>query len=212
MVGDARGGVSLEILDGAGAVIREFDSSASGDDALPLEQGLNRFIWDLRYPGAEGGGRGPMAVPGRYTVRMNGPAGTQEAELELRIDPRVEMDGTTLADLQEQFEHNIRVRDLITDGRRALRQLDVLEGRENPEQVEEELAEVKATLLPPEDITVYPPRMLIDQINYLYNATMRSDQPPGGEATNRYQELRAQMDEVMATLQRLSRLVSQDER
>ena len=29
------------------------------------------------------------------------------------IDPRVAADGVTLADLQEQFEHNMRMRDLV---------------------------------------------------------------------------------------------------
>ena len=30
------------------------------------------------------------------------------------IDPRVAADGVTLADLQEQFEHNMRMRELVS--------------------------------------------------------------------------------------------------
>jgi hypothetical protein len=30
------------------------------------------------------------------------------------IDPRVAEDGVTVADLQEQFEHNMRMRELVT--------------------------------------------------------------------------------------------------
>ena len=208
-VGTGTGDISLEIVDGTGQTVQTFRSNASGNDALPAEPGLNRFTWDLRYPGPNGSGRGPMAVPGTYTVRLHAPSGTQEAALDVLIDPRVEMDGITMADLQLQFDHNIRVRDLIADGENALETVEMLEQRNNSEEIEERIAAVKGVLLPPEDITVYPPPMLVDQIDYLYGATMRADQPPGDDALNRYQELRAQMDEVQATLQQLTRLVSE---
>ena len=209
-VGDAQADVSLEILDGEGNTIRTFSAQGSGADALTSEPGLNRFVWDLRYPGAQGGGRGPMAVPGRYAVRLHTPTGVQEAPLDVLIDPRVEADGTTLADLQLQFDHNIRVRDLISDGRRALERIEVLEERASSEEERAEIEEVKRRLLPPEDITVYPPPMLIRQISYLYNATTSADQHPGDDALDRYEELRAEMDEVLQALG-LSRLVSEEE-
>ena len=208
-VSDMGGEIALEILDGAGETVRTFRSTASGSGALPTEPGLNRFVWDLRYPGPNGGGRGPMAVPGTYTVRLNGPAGVQEARLDLRIDPRVELDGTSVEDLRLQFEHNIRVRDLIADGQNALEAIEMLEQRDNSEEIEERIETVKRVLLAPEEITVYPPPMLIDQINYLYGATTRADQHPGNEAIKRYEELRAEMDEVQAALQQLTRLVSE---
>ncbi len=210
-VSEAGTDVSLEILDGEGNTIRTFSADGSGASALSNEAGLNRFVWDLRYPGAEGGGRGPMAVPGRYAVRLHTAGGTQETPLELLIDPRVEADGTTLADLQLQFDHNIRVRDLISDGRRALERIEVLEDRASSEQERAEIEAVKLLLLPPEDITVYPPPMLIRQISYLYNATTSADQHPGDDALDRYEELRAEMDEVLEALG-LSRLVSEDQR
>jgi photosystem II stability/assembly factor-like uncharacterized protein len=211
-MGDAPAEVSLVILDETGNPVREFGGGPSGEGELSAQPGLNRFVWDLRYPGAEGGGRGPMAVPGRYTVRLRTTTETQEAPLEVRIDPRVAADGTTLADLRLQFEHNVRVRDLITDGRRALRQIDTLEQRASTDERRAEIEAVKRVLLPPEDITVYPPRMLIQQINYLYGATTRADQHPGDDALDRYEELRAEMDGVLESLERLSRLVSEEDR
>ena len=57
--------------------------------ASAWRQGMNRFTWDLRYPGARdfpglilwaGSTRGPVAPPGRYKVRLtaNGVSKTQE--------------------------------------------------------------------------------------------------------------------------------------
>ena len=209
-VSDAGTDVSLEILDGEGNTIRTFSAQGSGASALSTEPGLNRFVWDLRYPGAEGGGRGPMAVPGRYAVRLHTAGGAQETPLDILIDPRVAADGTTLADLQLQFDHNIRVRDLISDGRRALERVEVLEERATSEEERAEIEAVKLRLLPPEGLSAYPPPMLIRQISYLYNATTSADQHPGDDALDRYEELRAEMDEVLQALG-LSRLVSEDE-
>lgn len=207
----AQAEASLEILDADGNTVRTFRSGDAEDDGLSAEPGLNRFVWNLRYPGPGGDGRGPMAVPGRYTVRLNAAGDTQEVPLDVLIDPRVEADGTTLADLELQFEHNMRVRDLISDGERALERIEVLEERASTEEERAEIEEVKRVLLPPEDVTVYPPRRLIDQIDYLYGATMRADQHPGDDALDRYEELRAEMDEVLEELG-LSRLVSEEDR
>jgi hypothetical protein len=64
-------GVSVQILDGSGAVIRELDG--------PDGQGFNRIAWDLRRPadsaaaGGEEQRRRPEMIevePGRYTVRL----------------------------------------------------------------------------------------------------------------------------------------------
>ncbi len=46
---------------------------------MTVKAGMNRFVWDMRYPGPDGdseddhvgaGTRGPKAVPGRYQVRL----------------------------------------------------------------------------------------------------------------------------------------------
>lgn len=94
----------LEIRDAAGGLVRQFTSTpdeafqqyAGGPPAEPVlskSQGLNRFVWDMRYPtmkGAptayvEGSYRGHKAVPGTYSITMkfNG----REAKTECRILP-----------------------------------------------------------------------------------------------------------------------------
>jgi small-conductance mechanosensitive channel len=81
---------------------------------------MNRFIWNIRYPGPEkldpdlverpyeplaksdifSQGGGPAAPPGDYSVKLECGSATQTASFEIRKDPRVE---TTQADFDEQF-------------------------------------------------------------------------------------------------------------
>ena len=93
-IADAAGKVpaSLVFLDEHGRVVREFRPRPAGYDKLseedkaldpgpwiPMRAGVNRFVWDLRYPGAkrlrgnktgEEAERGPLVLPGTYRVRL----------------------------------------------------------------------------------------------------------------------------------------------
>ena len=136
---------TLEILDGNGKVIRKYASKKegehedAGDDgggggrggatALPLEAGLNRFVWDLRYdppsrvPGAiSWGGRpiGPLATPGKYQVKLMVGGKSFTAPLEIKEDPRIE---ATQADLEKQLELALKIRDRVTAGHDAVNQI-----------------------------------------------------------------------------------------
>jgi hypothetical protein len=86
-------------------------------ETLPVEAGLNRFAWNLRYedpvkvPGnfyeTDIPPKGPMALPGTYQVRLTVAGQSQTAPLELRKDPRVD---ASQADLEKQFELERRSR------------------------------------------------------------------------------------------------------
>jgi photosystem II stability/assembly factor-like uncharacterized protein len=74
---------------------------------LSTEPGHHRFVWDLRYPpppGAErglgiaavyqrtpSGPPGPFVPPGTFSVRLTVDGSVFERDLEVRLDPRVEM-------------------------------------------------------------------------------------------------------------------------
>ncbi len=122
----------VEILDGAGKVIRKYSSAeyntleepADPDDKKPEKQlkaeaGLNKFVWDLRYEEARripgyylweynGGAHGPVAVPVHYQVRLTVGGQSQTADLDLKMDPRVKV---SQADLEAQFNLLIQTRD-----------------------------------------------------------------------------------------------------
>ncbi|HYL64937.1 MAG TPA: hypothetical protein VE077_20165 [Candidatus Methylomirabilis sp.] len=116
--------MTLEIFDAAGKSVRRF---ASNDvfpktnpedldipmywvhDAEPIsaEAGMHRFVWDLTYAVAGGrrrgrrGPGGPLALPGKYTVKLTAAGKTMSEPLTVRMDPRV---NTSSADLARQFQ------------------------------------------------------------------------------------------------------------
>ena len=123
---------SIEILDANGKVIRKYSSNKieeleeplAPDDKKPEKQikpekGLNRFVWNLRYENAshvpdyylweyQVGARGPLAVPGKYQVRLTVDGKGQTAPIEVKLDPRVQV---SQAELQKQFDLLLQIRD-----------------------------------------------------------------------------------------------------
>ncbi|MGB2622088.1 MAG: hypothetical protein WBL56_06805 [Candidatus Acidiferrum sp.] len=120
----------LELLDSDGKVIRSFTSAPKKTDtapdegerdlpveSIPAEAGLNRFVWDLRYeqpkkvPGViydAGEPIGPLALPGKYQVRLTVAGKSQTAAFEVKMDPRVQ---TSADDLRKQFDLMLKLRD-----------------------------------------------------------------------------------------------------
>ena len=94
--------LTLEIADAQGAIVRTFSAKAqkgfsrwdggpSAEPLLPKAKGLNRFVWNMRYPTIpgipgvyiEGSYAGHKAVPGRYRFTLK--RGTQTASSEAAI-------------------------------------------------------------------------------------------------------------------------------
>ena len=72
-------------------------------------EGMNRFVWDVRHQ------TGVTAAPGSYQARLRVGSVTLTQPFTVLIDPNVAADGVTVADLREQFEHNLRMRRLVAD-------------------------------------------------------------------------------------------------
>jgi photosystem II stability/assembly factor-like uncharacterized protein len=126
----ATGAITLEIADAAGKVVRHLSSVSSKGpvqppewpdliqptDTLPASRGMNRFVWDLRYddpvqiPGAFYAGvapRGPLVLPGAYTLKLGYGGETHAASLTVAADPRDR--GTALAGLKQKFDLGMQV-------------------------------------------------------------------------------------------------------
>ena len=86
---------------GAGEGHKEEDHKADDPDVkrtFPLKRGLNRFVWDLTYDGADtipgaqvdagDPGQGIPVPPGKYTVKLTVGGQTKTATVEVRPDPR----------------------------------------------------------------------------------------------------------------------------
>ncbi|HEY8409815.1 MAG TPA: hypothetical protein VIK76_00350, partial [Pyrinomonadaceae bacterium] len=109
--------LTMEIKDAAGNVVRTFSSKADEkfvryeagprpDPLLTKNKGLNRFVWDLRYPTMagvpnvriEGGFAGHKAVPGKYTITLKTPAQALSTEAEILANPLYPTDAATYAE------------------------------------------------------------------------------------------------------------------
>ena len=230
-LGQSGGPVTLDVLDETGKLVRSFSSEAGAaaesvaggeedDDTprrarpaprVPKEQGLNRFTWDLAYPGPRDGagrigGGGPTAVPGRYQVRLTANGVTETEPLVVREDPRVAKDGVTLADLRDQFDHNMRVRDLVSDVNRAVSRLRDAQARFNERtgaaaDTLEKIRALEAKLITPP--IRYSTPALQAHITYLYSMTNQADQRVGRDAKERYVLLRRELDGVVAQINQL---------
>jgi len=122
--------VRLEFLDSRDSVIRRFSTKPKDPgDSLKVRAGMNRFVWNLRYPEASrfqgmifwaGGTQGPVAVPGTYKVRLAAGDWSQTRSFALKKDPRVT---TTAEDYQRQFDLLVRIRDRVTAANDAVKRI-----------------------------------------------------------------------------------------
>jgi photosystem II stability/assembly factor-like uncharacterized protein len=136
---DPKEPTKLEFLDEQGKVIRTYSSEEKkNDDAaqegerdetidhIPAKAGLNRFAWDLRYelpkkiPMAiydSGEPSGPLAMPGKYQVRLTVEGKSQTAPFEIKLDPRV---SASAEDIRKQFELEVKLRDREDEMNKAI--------------------------------------------------------------------------------------------
>ncbi|HET7694976.1 MAG TPA: hypothetical protein VFK57_04655 [Vicinamibacterales bacterium] len=100
-----------------------------GPPTASMAAGLNRASWTLNYPGAVtfpgmilwgATTNGPLALPGTYQVRMSVDGQTQTQPLVVRKHP---LRNTPDADLAEQFNLGIQIRDKISEANNAVIQI-----------------------------------------------------------------------------------------
>jgi hypothetical protein len=166
----------------------------------------------MNYPGpwsanaAQRGRNGPMAAPGRYTVRIS--AGGRSVgggePLTLRADPRVLRDGITPGMLDEQVAFGLRARDLVSDANRTAEELRASHLRATANGGDTAVAASPAIGALERDLITptirYSRPALLTHITYLYGATLGADQQVGRDAYQRYAELRAALDELKQRL------------
>jgi len=135
-------------------------------------------------------------------LRVNDRVLTQP--LTVLIDPNVAADGVTVADLKEQFEHNLRVRDLVTSVNQTISRLREAQGRFKDGQDAEKAKQVEMIS---GKLLTQPVRYgrpgLQAHITYLASMTSRGDQKIGRDAVERYAELKKELDAVNAELSRV---------
>ena len=232
--------ITLEILDAKGQVIRKYppkrpaQEDAGGEEegfrpperGLPVDAGLNRFIWDLRYEGASrvprsplwaGSTDGPEALPGNYQIRLTVNGKSYTAPLEIKADPRLKV---TPQDLEKQFDLALKIRDRITQTHDAVNrirdiraQITALNKRlENDphakviadagKQLDKKMTEVEEALIQTkarsgQDVLNYPIR-LNNQLVALGGVVNSADSAPTQASYQVFEMLSKQLDEQLS--------------
>jgi hypothetical protein len=135
---DAEDEFTLEYMESDGDVIKTYTNKkdkknpgrrgpasrgpgASAGPVAETKQGMNSFVWNMRYPDAKkvpnavmwGGSHiGPKAVPGEYKVRLTVNGNAQTESFFIIKDPRIK---TTQADFRAQFNLLMDIRDRTTE-------------------------------------------------------------------------------------------------
>jgi hypothetical protein len=117
----------VEVFDRDGKLVQNIEKPGK-------EKGLNRITWNLRLGGPEvrrlssddvnpfgGGPRGPQVLPGQYTVKVTLGTKTVTENLEVKLDPTVNV---STADLKTTQDLQIKLRDMQSTTNLALRYLD----------------------------------------------------------------------------------------
>ena len=224
--------VSLEIRDEQGRLIRRFARPEEpGSEGLSLQKGMNRFVWNLRHPDAEGfpgmilwgSLTGPRVRPGIYQIRLTVGDHAATASLTVLADPR---SSATPADYEAQERFLLAIRDKLTETHRAIKALrDVREQlsqltrrlkkdteiRDAVQKIEQEMTQIEETLYQTkaragQDLLNYPVR-LNNKLASLADDTGEGDFRPTDQAEQLRRDLTKAID---AELDRWRKLVQKD--
>jgi photosystem II stability/assembly factor-like uncharacterized protein len=118
---------ALTILDSSGVMIQQYNTQRTVAERPSAMAGMNRFVWDMRYPGIELPASAgalpefessdhsppsrPVAMPGQYTVRLTVDGKSFERPFEILKDPRISASND---DLQAQFELMLEIQSQVS--------------------------------------------------------------------------------------------------
>jgi photosystem II stability/assembly factor-like uncharacterized protein len=205
-----------------GAAGEELAAIERSDLRVPVAAGLNRFVWNMRYPDARQipGDKtlerfvvpGPIAPPGTYRVELTIDGQTHSAPFELVKDPRLT---TTQADFDAQFRLLLNIRDSLSSLHDAVaqirdlrEQLDRWSTRTKDRRIAESAASLKARLTAIEDELIQTratsplnfPARLKEKLATLVPIVASCDAAPTKQEEEVYASLRERVDTQLETL------------
>jgi hypothetical protein len=246
-----QGDVKLELLDSKDAVVNTYSSRPPERPALPAgpaveeeenpfraqpparvtaNAGMNRFVWNLRYPDATtfpglimwaGSVTGPRVSPGTYTVRLTAGGQTQTQTFEVNKDPRLT---TTPEDYAKQLSLAMQLRDKLSETNQGVIEIRLLRAQLEPytHRSEKAVAEAASSLIKKliaveEELYQTKNRASEDPLNfpikinnklaYVMGVVEGSDNQPTAQSYTVYEELAS---EANARLNELKTLMTAD--
>jgi photosystem II stability/assembly factor-like uncharacterized protein len=244
---EVKGEVAMEITDPAGRLVQRFSSEHpstpnpefpfgfmgryEGDRVVPKKAGLNRFVWDLRYPVVDfpsgtivwGYLGGAKAAPGEYKVTLSAGDFKQSQSFNVLKDPRVEASDK---DLQEQCEFMLRIRDRLNqiyNGVKVIRSVrqqardvgarladagqDSTDIKKSADDLWKKLNAIEEELMQPkneadQDTENFPTK-LDNQLAYVYMLLNDTDSRPTDGEIERVKDLEKDIDIQIGKLQEI---------
>ena len=246
------GEITLAFLDAQGNAIRAFSSEEKklpvppkSDDPsmkgqppdkeeeekkepkIQKEAGLNRFVWNMRYPdptrvdgyaaSADGAASGPLVAPGAYQARLTVGDQSYTQSFEIVKDPRL---SATQADLEAQRDLLLKIRDKLNETHGAINLLRAVrrqvtdweertKGQETHTVVAEAAGALKEKLIAAEDEliqrkarsrqdTLNYPVKLNARLSFLSGVVGSADAAPTRPAYDLFEETAQRIDEQLA--------------
>lgn len=197
------GGITLEVLGSSGDVIRTIKGGGPaaaaqmtqgmrapqfrrGPAPLVAEAGGQRYVWDLRND------MGVLVVPGMYRVRLTAGTWSETQPLEVRIDPRLPKDNITIADLQQQYDFNMKLRRTMAEAREFASRVEA--ALKSATGARRTALEAILDALVTDRGYAYPQPMLLDQLNNVWRVSNAADARVNSEAIRRYDDLVAELE------------------
>jgi photosystem II stability/assembly factor-like uncharacterized protein len=234
------GDVTIKVMTSSGKLVNEYSSKAEakpeaeegggrrgGSPKPTAKQGMNRFVWNLRYADATSlpgmilwaaGVAGPQVVPGTYTVEVSAGGQTEKQTVLVKPDPRV---ASTTEDYQKQLDLALQVRDRFSDANKAViemrtekDELDAYAAKAEPKlaaeakRISAELGVVEdaiyqTKLRANEDALNFPIK-LNNKLGALLGTVTQSDTAPTEQSYAVFKELSAQLQTQLDKLQQIN--------
>lgn len=225
--------VSLQFQDDNGKPVREFTRSSKSTpdnhDAVRVEAGLNRFVWNMRYPDADsidggtyllgGSLRGPEVAPGKYKVKLMASGQSYVQNFTIQKDPRLT---TTDLDYRRQLELSLAVRDKISAAHDSINAIHRIQNQlatvlhspkadssiaNGASQLDEKLEAVLHKLFEPrftgfDDQTLIFPLQLNNRLAAMQNYLV-GDYAPTDQDYKVFKDLSNELDQLLVTLNQI---------
>ena len=201
------------------------------EDKLELAQGMNQYVWDMRYAAGEkieglilwnGNIQSPKVAPGKYLARLVVDKDSVEVPFVIKADPNYKM---TAAQYDEQVKFLLQVQSKFNEVQKAIKNIRTLREQLNAftpkldstnkemktladsilakiTKVEEGLYQTKAKS--GQDVLNYPIR-LNDKISGLFDFAASGYNPPSKQAKETYAFLAGEADVLLNALKQIEK-------